>query len=169
MLRSSIDYYSISGGNGCVRVARVCVGVTRNIAENWWKIVFPLIVVSVWSGKLFGSACLCRGLARPLARGIFTKPTHARAQRESFRWIVTCARRTLVKQQAASTTRRKKSETMKNYSKGAVILILDVFNIEWKKIKKKNFVYTEPIHTRRGELWHSSINNTSNNAGEKGK
>lgn len=36
----------------------------------------------------------------------------------------------VVKQQAASTTRQK-SETMKNYSKGAVNL--DVFNIEWKK------------------------------------
>lgn len=70
------------GGIGCVRVARVCVVVARSIAENWWKIVFPLIVVSVWSGKLFGSSCLCRRMARPLARRIFTKPTQPRAQRE---------------------------------------------------------------------------------------
>lgn len=46
----------------------------------------------------------------------------------SWKWFMRICG--VVKQQAASTTRQK-SETMKNYSKGAVNL--DVFNIEWKK------------------------------------
>lgn len=42
--------------------------------------------------------------------------------------------------------RGEKKRNDENYSKGAVIL--DVFNIEWKKLKKKNCVHTPLIHTR---------------------
>lgn len=57
----------------------------------------------------------------------------------------------VVKQQAASTTRQK-SETMKNYSKGAVNL--DVFNIEWKKKIKQEKLCTDSHTYERWALAH---------------
>lgn len=145
----------------------VCWLVACVRVENWWKIVFPLIFGNVWSVKSFGTVRRFKSHQHKSEK--FGRLKHMHISLFDMNPFVKMqhAQMSGVWSNKQPRQRGKKSETMKNYSKGAVIL--DVFNIEWKKrkLKKKNCIQTH-THTR-GELWHSSINNTSNNAGEKGK
>lgn len=120
----------------------------RKLVENRFS---PDCGECVWSGKLFGKSRLpissCKTRTHTRAKN-FTKCIQLRDLHRT--WILSSKRDMRAGDNYEATSsldnEAKKKRNDENYSKGAVIL--DVFNIEWKKLKKKNCVHTPLIHTR---------------------